>query len=96
MRANVEKYLDAYREASLVVDEQIVQGDRVASRWTARGTHVGDLAGIPPTGRQVTISGVTIARIESGKLVEAWTSWDRLGLLVQLGALGEPATAKPS
>lgn len=91
MRKNVEKYLRAFPDAALTVDDQIVEDDLVVSRWTARGTHTGELAGIAATGRQVTVSGVTISRVESGKIVEAWTAWDRLGLLVQLGAVGEPA-----
>ena len=63
------------------------------TQWTARGTHTGDLAGIAPTGKEVTVSGITVSRVESGKIVEEWTSWDRLGLLVQLDAVAEPARA---
>lgn len=93
MRENVERYLAAFQDGSLVVDGQIVEGNRVSTRWTMKGTHTGEFAGMAPTGKQVTVSGVTISRIASGKVVEAWTTWDRLGLLVQLGAVGEPARA---
>jgi predicted ester cyclase len=93
MRENVERYLAAFHDGSLTVDDQVVDGDRVATKWTVTGTHTGEFAGIAPTGKQVTVSGVTISRIAAGKVVEAWTTWDRLGLLVQLGAVGEPARA---
>jgi steroid delta-isomerase-like uncharacterized protein len=93
MRHVVERYLDAFPDASLTVDDQVREGNRVVSRWTARGTHTGELAGIAATGKQVTVSGVTIVQVEGGKVVDGWTSWDRLGLLVQLGAVSEPAHA---
>ena len=63
----------------------------MATRWTGRGTHTGEIATIAPTGRDVTVSGVTISRVEGGLVVEEWTAWDTLGLLVQLGAIAEPA-----
>jgi steroid delta-isomerase-like uncharacterized protein len=93
VRASIGRYLDAFPDAVLSVEEQVCEGTRVASRWTARGTHTGEIAGMAPTGRQATVSGMTVFRIEDGKAVEGWTSWDRLGLLVQLGAVSEPAHA---
>ncbi|HUG65939.1 MAG TPA: ester cyclase [Gaiellaceae bacterium] len=88
VRANAEKYIAAFPGGAITVDEQIVEGDRVATRWTGRGTHTGELAGVAPTGKDVTVSGLTISRFHSGKVVEEWTTWDTLGLLVQLGAVG--------
>jgi predicted ester cyclase len=93
VRASIERYLAAFPDAVLSVEEQVSEGERVASRWTARGTHTGEIAGIAGTGRQATVAGMTIFRIEGGRAVEGWTSWDRLGLLVQLGAVSEPAHA---
>lgn len=93
VRRLVERYRAAFADARITVDEQVAEGDRVVSRWTARGTHTGELGRIQPTGKEVTVSGVTIARVVAGRVVEAWTSWDRLGLLVQLDAVGEPAHA---
>ncbi|MHC4121833.1 MAG: ester cyclase, partial [Planctomycetota bacterium] len=63
----------------------IAEGDRVASCWTATGTQTGELVGIPPTGIQARWTGVTIYRIDDGKVVEAWWSKDLAGLLEQLG-----------
>ena len=54
----------------IVVDDQIAEGDKVASRWTARGTQTGEVAGIAPTGKGVTVSGLTISRLENGMVVE--------------------------
>lgn len=91
VRANAEKYIAAFPGGSITVDEQIAEGDRVATRWTGRGTHTGELAGIAPTGKDVTVSGLTISRFDDGKVVEEWTTWDTLGLLVQLGVVSQPA-----
>jgi predicted ester cyclase len=59
----------------------------VVTRWTARGTHVGEFQGIPPTGREVRVAGTDIDRIIDGKTVECWVQMDQLGLMQQLGAI---------
>jgi steroid delta-isomerase-like uncharacterized protein len=87
----VTTYLSAFPDGRITIDEQLAEGELVASRWTGRGTHQGDLMGIPPTGKQVTVSGITISRVKNGKVVEEWSNWDTLGLLQQLGAV--PAMA---
>jgi predicted ester cyclase len=91
VRANIEKYLAGFPGGGITVDDQIVDGDKVATRWTGRGTQTGEIAGIAPTGKEVTISGLTISRLEGGMVVEEWTTWDTLGMLIQLGAIPEPA-----
>ena len=93
VRANIEKYLAGFPGGGILVDDQIEEGDKVATRWTGRGVHTGEIAGIAPTGKEVTVAGVTISRLEGGKVVEEWTTWDALGMLVQLGAVPEPARA---
>jgi len=93
VRANVEKYLAGFPGGAITVDDQIAEGDKVATRWTGRGTHTGEIAGIAPTGRDVTVSGLTISRLENGMVVEEWTTWDTLGMLIQLGAVPAPAQA---
>ena len=93
LRANVQKYIAGFPDGGITVDDQIAEGDKVASRWTGRGTQTGEVAGIAPTGKEVTVAGVTISRLEGGKVVEEWTTWDTLGMLVQLGAIPEPARA---
>lgn len=93
IRASIERYVAAFPVGAVTVDGQFADGETIVTRWTARGTHAGELAGIAPTGREVTVTGITVARVENGTVVESWTSWDRLGLLVQLGAVSEPAHA---
>jgi steroid delta-isomerase-like uncharacterized protein len=92
---DVKQFVSAYRSAfpdgRSTFDEAIVQGDRLAYRWTFRGTHDGDLLGIAPTGRQADIWGVTFLRFENGKVAEQWNGWDMLGLMQQLGVAPEPA-----
>ena len=68
--------------------------DLPSTIWiTAQGTQRGELMGIDPTGREVTVHGITISRISAGKVVESWSNWDALGMLVQLGAVPEPTRA---
>lgn len=93
IRSQVEKYKAAFSDARITVDEQFAEGDRVATRWTGRGTHDGDLAGLAPTGKEATVTGLTLSRLEGDKIVEEWTTWDTLGMLVQLGAVPMPARA---
>jgi steroid delta-isomerase-like uncharacterized protein len=69
------------------IDDIICEGDRVAVRVTLEGTHTGDGLGVPPSGRKVSIQGMVIARMEGGRIVEGWNSYDQLGLLRQIGAL---------
>ena len=80
-------YRAAFPDLELTVENAIAEGDLVTIRWTARGTHKGDLFGIAPTGKQATVTGITIDRYAGGKIAESWTNWDTLGLLQQLGAV---------
>ena len=87
----------AFPDLQLTVDDELVDGEQIATRWTVRGTHQGNLVQptgtLPPTGRQLEITGITIARFASGKLVEDWQEGDTLGLMMQLGVLPAPAQA---
>jgi steroid delta-isomerase-like uncharacterized protein len=80
-------YRDAFPDLRLTVEQTIAEGDYVATRWTARGTHNGELFGIAPTGKEGTVTGMTIDRWKDGKVIESWTNWDTLGLLQQLGVV---------
>ena len=71
-------------------EDMIAEGDMVASRWTASGTHKGELFGIPPTGKKATWKGISIYRFADGKIVEAWWSKDMFGLMQQLGVIPMP------
>ena len=67
------------------IEEMFSAGDRVAVRWTGSGTHVGEMNGIPPTGKDVRVDALSIFRMEGGKIAEMWEVWDTLGFLQQLG-----------
>jgi len=82
--------LGAFPDGRVTVEDQIAEGDKVVSRWTATGTHTGDLMGIPPTGNRVEISGVTINRFSGGKIAEDWYQGDDLGMMRQLGLIPSP------
>jgi hypothetical protein len=73
----------------MTIDEMIAEGDRVMVRWTHRGTHQGEMRGLPPTHKQVTVSGINIFRVADSKIVEVWDISDRLGMWQQLGVLPE-------
>ena len=79
-----------FPDFSVTIEDVIAEGDKVASQWTARGTHQGELIGIPPTGRQATWTGMTIYRFAGGKIVEAWWSRDMLSFLIQIGVVPPP------
>jgi predicted ester cyclase len=92
-KAQIEKYRAAFADAKITVDAQFAAGNMVATRWTARGTHTGEIAGLAPTGKQATVAGITLSRFENGLLVEDHSNWDTLGMLIQLGAIPAPAQA---
>lgn len=71
-------------------EELIAEGDRVAERWTGRGTHRGELQGIPPTGKHVETPGSVFYRIIDGKIVEFRGQLDMMGLMQQLGVMASP------
>ena len=77
----------ALPDVTMTVEDMIAAGDRVVSRVVLRGTQRDTFMGIPATGRQVTITGIDIARVVNGRLVEHWAEMDTLGLIKQLGAL---------
>ncbi len=86
----IAMYRAAYSDVQMIVEDQIAEGDRVVTRWTGRGTHKGELMGIPPTGRHVTVTGIDIERIAGGKVIEAWGEFDAMGMMQQLGVVPPP------
>jgi steroid delta-isomerase-like uncharacterized protein len=88
-REGAKQYVTALRAAfpdlHITIEDQIAEGDRVMTRWTARGTHMGEFQGILPTGKQVRMAGTDIDRITDGKTVECWSLVDELGMMQQLG-----------
>jgi steroid delta-isomerase-like uncharacterized protein len=74
-------------DVHFTIAQTLVDGDEVAVRWNAAGTHTGPLLGIVPTGKRITMTGITMFRIVDGKIAEEYASDDMLGLLQQLGVL---------
>jgi steroid delta-isomerase-like uncharacterized protein len=86
----VNLYVGAFTNAHISIEDQLAEGDRVATRWTGSGTHQGEFMGVAPTGNQVTVTGITINRVSGGKIAESWTNYDALGMMQQIGAVPEP------
>ncbi len=78
-------WLTPFADIHVTVDDVVTEGDKVAVRWTWRGTHTGEFWGIPPTGNKVAITGMSILHIVGGKIVEEWGEVDNMGLMAQLG-----------
>ena len=89
-RAGVLAMLSAFSARQVEIADQVVDGDKVATRWKATGVHSGEFHGIPATGRQVSMTGISIDRIAGGKIVESWEVTDDAGLLRQLGVMPSP------
>ncbi len=89
----VEMYRAAFPDLRFTVEHLVAEGDSVAARLTVRGTHRGELLGIPPTGNQVTLAVMELYRLADGKIAEQWVTMDALGLLQQLGAIPGPGQA---
>lgn len=87
---------EAFPDLVVVVDHVVADGDKVAVRWTARGTNTGSGNGIPATGRAVETSGIALFRFEHGAVAEEWVSSDTLGLMRQLGLLPPAGQAVPA
>jgi steroid delta-isomerase-like uncharacterized protein len=95
VKAFISTYRSAFPDARITVEEQLAEGELVATRWTGRGTHEQELMGIEPTGKEVTVSGLTISHLAEGKIIEEWQNWDTFGMLQQLGAVPEQLGAVP-
>jgi steroid delta-isomerase-like uncharacterized protein len=83
----LEQWRAAFPDLTLTNEDVVAEGDKVALRWTARGTHKGPLMGLPPTDHEVTLTGIDILRIADGRIVERWGEFNGLEMLQQLGVL---------
>jgi steroid delta-isomerase-like uncharacterized protein len=92
----VEIYRGAFPDVPFTINDQIAEGDKVATPWSATGTHKGALMGIAATNKRSTVTGTDIARYADGKLVEEWLSYDMLCMLQQLGVVPTLAPAGAS
>jgi steroid delta-isomerase-like uncharacterized protein len=86
-REGVLAMLAAFSNIHVDIADQLVDGDKVATRWRATGVHAGEFYGIPATGRHGSLTGISIDRIAGGKIVESWEVTDDAGLLRQLGVM---------
>ncbi|MEH6531439.1 MAG: ester cyclase [Photobacterium frigidiphilum] len=77
--------LTAFPDLHISVNDQMVSGDKVATRWTAIGTHTGPLGGSPPSGNKAKFEGLILDRVVEGQVVERWEQWDQMGMLQQIG-----------
>lgn len=75
---------ESFTSLTVRVEDQLAEGDRVTTRWSATGTHTGDFAGIPATGRVVTLAGTDIHRVSGDRIVELWEQLDLASLVAQL------------
>jgi steroid delta-isomerase-like uncharacterized protein len=93
-KKTITMYREAFPDISFEIEFQLAEGDMVATRWTGTGTHQGPLMGVEPSGNKSTTTGIGIDRIEDGKIVESWNSWDTLGLMQAIGAIPQAEGAQ--
>lgn len=84
----------AFPDEETTFEVQIAEGDKVVSRMSSRATHAGEFQGLPPTGKEVTVTGIWIDRVAGGKITERWGQVDMLGLMQQLGVVPAPEQAE--
>jgi steroid delta-isomerase-like uncharacterized protein len=91
IKGEIDYFRNAVPDLTYTVEEQVVEGDKVVSRWKASGTHEGEFFGVPGSGKRIEMTGINIDRFdESGKLIEEWPEYDLLGAMKQMGAISEP------
>ena len=93
VKRSASVYRAGFPDLRIRIEDQCAEGDLVTTRWTAIGTNTGELWGMPASGKQATVTGITIDRIIADRVVESWTNWDALGLMQQLGVIPTAAHA---
>ena len=86
----VRTFVDAFSDLQVSLDDVFSSAEKVVCRWTARGTHEGELIGIAPTGRHIDVTTVGIWLVRDGKISAAWLVFDALGMMQQLGVASSP------
>ncbi len=92
----VARFVKAFPDLRFTIEDMICEKDRLVVSWSISGTHKGEFQGIPATNKKISVEGITIHHIASGKIMDSYVSWDALGLMQQLGAvpaLGQPKSA---
>jgi steroid delta-isomerase-like uncharacterized protein len=80
----------AFPDLQCMIEDEIVEGDKIAAHWTMRGTHKGLFLGNSPTNKPILVQGLIYARIENNQIIENWTMIDQMGVLQQLGLVPPP------
>lgn len=80
-------FTSAYPDLKITVEDTVSEGDKIAARCRVTGTHTGEGLGLAPTNQPLEFTGMTIVRIEDGKIAEAWNEFDFMKMYSQLGAL---------
>ncbi len=88
-RSRPTSYLDGFPDLHISIDQLLAVGDKVVGVFTFTGTHKGDLFGVTPTGRTISVRQIAIYRLESGQVVDEWEISDQLGLMQQIGVRAE-------
>jgi len=94
-RPFVERLRGAFPDIEVKVELVIDDGEHIASRWVATMTHKGDHLGVPASGKRVSVTGMSMARLRDGKMVEGWNNWDMLALMQQVDAIQPAAQLLP-
>src|SRR5919202_2904923 len=90
VKAVVSMFRSAMPDLVIVIEDTIAESDKVAVRYTLEGTHEGELFGVPPTGRRLSIKSITVERVSEGRIREHWRVTDTLEMMQQLGVVAEP------
>ncbi|MGB7874030.1 MAG: ester cyclase [Anaerolineales bacterium] len=83
-------YATAFPDGRTIIEDVVAEDDRVVARTTFNGTHQAEIEGIPATGKKVSMPGITIFRLDNGKIAEGWLVSDNLGMMQQLGVIPRP------
>jgi steroid delta-isomerase-like uncharacterized protein len=90
VREVVSMFRTAMPDLKVVIEDMIAEGDKVATRYALEGTHEGELFGVAPTGKHLSIKSMTVERLSGGKIVEHWRVTEELDMMRQLDAIGVP------
>jgi steroid delta-isomerase-like uncharacterized protein len=93
-KATIAGYTQAFPDLEFADGPHvIVEADTAATRWTAAGTHEGEMTGIPATGKRIRVEGMNFYRLANGRITDVWTQFDGVSMLQQLGVMPAPAAA---
>jgi steroid delta-isomerase-like uncharacterized protein len=87
LKAMTVAYRTAFPDLQMKIEDEVTEGNKVAIRFSARGTHLGPMADIPPSGKIIDMRGIAIYRIENGRIAQDWVEYDELGMLRQMGVV---------